>query len=89
MRNSLEYEKVRDYVTNLVFVIFGISNFDFVNFKDTIALHLKTSKDLNLYLFLDKENIELLLSNQNQIIKKFKNDSCWYQGLKFVFENYF
>ena len=85
-RNSLENTRTVQYVASLALEVFKISNFKFVNFKNTIALCIGSNKN-KYYFIINKEYIELQLYYNHTKIKSFQGDSCWYQGLKFLKDN--
>ena len=82
-RNSPKNEKVRKYIELLANNAFKIKDYIFLETEDNMVLQIQDS-----YLILNEEYIELQLYKDNIKIKTFYGDSCWYQGLKFVKENF-
>ena len=85
-RNSLENTNAIQYVASLASKTFEISNFEFVEFYNTIALCIISNKN-KYYFIVDKKYIELQLYHNHRKIKNFQGDGCWYQGLKFIKDN--
>ena len=87
-RNNPEILKVREYIENLSKKYFEIDFYEFINFREQLSYKVVINNK-NLILFFDRDNAELKLFENNIEIEKFYNDSCWYQGLKFIKKNYF
>lgn len=86
-RNNPENLKVKEYIKNLSEKYFEINFYEFINFKEQLSYKISVDEK-DLILFFDKNDVELKLFQDEILIEKFYNDSCWYQGLKFIKENF-
>lgn len=82
-RNSPKNEKVRNYIELLVNNKFYLKDYTFLEINNEIVFKVD-----DIYLTLNEEYVELQLYKNSIKIKSFLGDSCWYQGLKFIKENF-
>lgn len=82
-RNSPKNETVRRYINTLATKAFGLKNYSFTEKNNNIIFCIK-----DFYFILNEEYVELQLYRNQEKINSFLGDSCWYQGLKFLKENF-
>ena len=82
-RNSPKNQKTKEYINTLANNAFGLKDYKFIHTEDNVVFQI-----YNIFLVLDEEFIELQLYEDNKKIASFLGDSCWYQGLKFIKENF-
>lgn len=80
-RNELDNCSVRDYVISLLENFFLIKDYDFKQTEYGLGLKLQ-----NYILCIDKEYIELKVFQNDNLIKTFLGDGCWFQAIKFIKE---
>lgn len=78
-RNDLNNCEVKDYVISLLENLFLIKNYEFK--QTNYGLGLKVD---NYILCIDKKYVELKVFYNNNLIKTFLGDSCWFQAIKFI-----
>lgn len=82
-RNSPKNEKVKEYIKLLADNAFQLVDYNFLDIDNNIVFQIE-----DFILLLNEEYVELQLYKKNIKIQEFLGDSCWYQGLKFIKENF-
>lgn len=82
-RNSPKNEKVRTYIQLLAEKVFHLSNYDFIQSENDVIFKIQ-----DCTLVLNEDYVELHLYKNKVKVQTFVGDSCWYQGLKFIKENF-
>lgn len=84
-RNSLEYEKVQNYVKNIL-KSYGIENYEIKEYQDKGLSLFIYDIERTFIIYTDKNYIELkLLSSDNDFEvpnRGYVKDSCWKQAVR-------